>query len=467
MGKCDVAVQLDEPDRIYQGGDKIRGVVIVTVESKVKSKKLTIEAGWATHGQGNVDRSISETATEFPEEWLPGKEYRYPFELTAARWPPTYHGTHLSVDHYIRAQVYLAWAFDPKASTPFQVFAADGPDAMEKPDKSGSIIGLVVLAIVLFVFAFLILFNPFFWVIGAIVGLIAGGYWFVWRFLPKRMLGEVTFELSNENSKYVPGEMLEGTLVLTPNSKVPINQINFSVSGSERCVSGSGTNKKTYTKLVFEDSVTLMQDSELKAAEEVRIPLQLQLPAKPIFSLELGSNALNWTCEAHIDIPRWPDWKRSKTFVVYPPRISDGAPDMTHANDEYMAEKVPPKQGVPVASDFEQSVDISFEETAVMIKASLGDDETLDELVDVVAGLQMKIHALIEGRVVYEGNDPNGHPEGYSVLARSHETEVPMQMFIRADQRDHFSALSRMAWEGNGEIVGYSHHLDRLLVKVD
>ena len=77
MGKkCQLAVQLDEPERIYQGGDIVRGVVTVNVQSKVKCKKLTIEAGWATHGRGNVDGSISETATEFPEEWVPGKEYR-------------------------------------------------------------------------------------------------------------------------------------------------------------------------------------------------------------------------------------------------------------------------------------------------------------------------------------------------------------------------------------------------------
>ena len=69
MGKkCQLAVQLDEPERIYQGGDIVRGVVTVNVQSKVKCKKLTIEAGWATHGRGNVDSSISETATEFPEE---------------------------------------------------------------------------------------------------------------------------------------------------------------------------------------------------------------------------------------------------------------------------------------------------------------------------------------------------------------------------------------------------------------
>ena len=461
MGKCDLAVQLDEPDRIYQGGDKVRGVVTVSVESKVKSKKLTIKAGWATHGKGNVDGSISETATEFPEEWLPGKEYRYPFELTAASWPPTYHGSYLSVEHYIKAQAHLAWRFDPKATAPFQIFAADGPDAMEKPTKAGCGLGTVVVGFIAFVMVVMFLINPFFWFFGAIIGFFAGAYWFIWRFLPRRMLGEVSFELSNENSKYVPGEILEGTLMLTPNSKVPINQIVFSVSGSERCVSGSGTNKKTYTKIVFEDSVTVMQEGELKAAQQLRIPLQLQLPAKPIFSLELGSNSLNWTCKVHIDIRRWPDWKRSKAFVVYPPRISDG--------DASVTDKVSPpaKKGVPVASDFDQSSDVSFGESVAMIQASLGNNDTVDELVNAVSGLPMKIHALIEGRVVYEGNDPNGHPGGYSVLARSHETNLPMQMFIRADQRDHFSQLSNMAWEGSGQIVGYSHHLDRLLVKVD
>ena len=461
MGKkCQLAVQLDEPERIYQGGDIVRGVVTVNVESKVKCKKLTIEAGWATHGRGNVDSSISETATEFPEEWVPGKEYRYPFELTAARWPPTYHGTYLSVDHYINARAYLAWAFDPKATAPYQVFAADGPDAMEEKPQTGSLIGLVFLAIFLFVFAILILFNPFFWVLGGIVGFFAGGWWFIWRYLPKRMLGEVGFEFARD--KFIPGEILEAELSLSPNSKVPVNEIRFSVTGAERCVSGHGTNKKTYSKVVFQDSVTVMDKGELKAAEDLRIPLQLQLPTQPIFSLNLGSNNLTWSCEAHIDIPRWPDWKRSKNFIVYPPSISDAGPA-----EKVAPKEVPPKQDVPVVNDFEQPVSVSFEETVTMIQASLGDNNTVDELVNAVAGLPMNISVLVEGRVVYEGDDPNGYPKGYSVLAHSYETELPMQMFIRAEERDHFSQLSRTTWTGTGQIVGYSHHLDRLLVKVD
>ena len=481
MGKkCELAVQLDEPDRIYQGGDIVRGVVTVNVESKVKCKKLTIEAGWATHGRGNVDGSTSETATEFPEEWVPGKEYRYPFELTAARWPPTYHGTYLSVDHYINAQAYLAWAFDPKASAPYQVFAADGPDAMEEKPQTGSLVGLIFLAIFLFVFAILILFNPLFWVFGGIIGLLAGGWWFTWRYLPKRMLGEVGFEFARD--KFIPGEILEAELSLSPNSKVPINEIRFSVTGAERCVSGHGTNKKTYSKVVFQESVTVMEKGELKAAENLHIPLQLQLPTQPIFSLNLGSNNLTWSCEAHIDIPRWPDWKRSKTFIVYPPSIADAGPadqvlpDQVLPDqvlpkqvlpDQVLPKQVLPKQGVPVANNFEQPVSVSFEETVTMIQASLGDNSTVDELVNAVAGLPMDISVLVEGRVVYEGDDPHGYAKGYSVLAHSYETELPMQMFIRAEQRDHFSHLSRTAWKGTGQIVGYSHHLDRLLVKVD
>ena len=262
-------------------------------------------------------------------------------------------------------------------------------------------------------------------------------------------------------------DSLEAELSLSPNSKVPVNEIRFSVTGAERCVSGHGTNKKTYSKVVFQESVTVMEKGELKAAENLHIPLQLQLPTQPIFSLNLGSNNLTWSCEAHIDIPRWPDWKRSKTFIVYPPSIADAGPADQVLPDQVLPKQVLPKQGVPVANNFEQPVSVSFEETVTMIQASLGDNSTVDELVNAVAGLPMDISVLVEGRVVYEGDDPHGYAKGYSVLAHSYETELPMQMFIRAEQRDHFSHLSRTAWKGTGQIVGYSHHLDRLLVKVD
>lgn len=457
MGKCQLAVELEDPERIYQGGDKVRGVVTVTVDKNVKSKSLTIESAWATHGRGNVNRGTSETATEFPEEWVPGKEYRYPFELTAATWPPTYHGHYLSVDHYINARAHLAWAFDPKSSAPFRVFAANGPDAMEQPDSAvGGCFGKAIIGFIVTVFLLVFVFNPFVWVFGLLAAVFGGGYWFVWTYLPRKKLGEVLFELSAD--KVVPGENLEGELVLSPNSKVPINKIDLEVTALERCVSGSGTNKTTHTHVVFKKSELLMGEGELKAGEEVRLPVNVELPAEPIFSLDLGSNSVIWSGKLRIDIPRWPDWTKVVPFTVYPPQISDVVPEVV--------EKAPPLKSVPV-DDFSQSQEISFAETVAMVHASLDDNDTVDELVEAVTGLPMRITAVIEGRVVYEGNDPHGHPKGYSVLAHSEGNQLPMQIFIRAEQRDQFSQLSRMVWAGTGQIVGYSHRLDRLLVKVD
>ncbi len=104
MAKCDLSIELDHPDAIYHGGNKISGVVRANANANVDCSGLEVKSVWRTHGRGNVASGEAGSAVLFQGQWIEGQTNEYRFELPVAAWPPTYHGYHLNVDHLIEAQ---------------------------------------------------------------------------------------------------------------------------------------------------------------------------------------------------------------------------------------------------------------------------------------------------------------------------------------------------------------------------
>ena len=89
---------------------------MVRAEQNVTCKGLDVACIWTTHGRGNIQRGENDGKTLFAGNWDAGLEYRYPFELNTAAWPPTYYGTFLNVSQLVEARAKLPWSFDPKTS---------------------------------------------------------------------------------------------------------------------------------------------------------------------------------------------------------------------------------------------------------------------------------------------------------------------------------------------------------------
>ena len=84
MAKCDLVVELDEPDRVYHSEETVQGKVHVDVDSDVKCSGLVISCGWKTHGRGNVAMGKAEE-TVFPV-WT-AAILIIPVFPSAASWP--------------------------------------------------------------------------------------------------------------------------------------------------------------------------------------------------------------------------------------------------------------------------------------------------------------------------------------------------------------------------------------------
>jgi len=465
VAKCDLSIEIADSQDKYFGGQTVRGTVVVRVDSDVRCKGLQVQTAWATHGYGNIDQGVGESVILFEGEWTAGETYRYDFELKVARWPPTYHGHYLNVDHAVEARASIPWSFDPKASELIHVTAVDGPEA--KLDSSTNqatgaagagcaIVGTVFVGIFLVV----MLLNPFAWILAGIVGLVGGGWWVFFRYLPRVALGKVQYQL--QTNRLAPGEEVVGELVLRPKRNVRLNRIVWKITAEEVCVSGSGSNRTTRRHSLHEQELEVVGATTLTAEQETRIPLRFTLPDQPFYSLDLSDNDLTWNTHLRVDIPRWPDYVDKASFLVVPD-VATGSEDRP---DGLSPMEMPARVGVAPRQSAEPPA-LTFAETVAHVWASRGDAEQTDMLVGAVEGIPFDIEAIIERRLLYGNDDPAAYRDGYVVWGHYPDPELPLTLYIPKHLGDEFEQAGSRVWKGRGRITGYDRRHGRLQVHVE
>lgn len=315
MAACKLRIELDEPSRTRVGGEPVAGVVVVSSDKDVQCKGLTVASNWGTHGRGNIARGEVERKELFKGEWLAGQEYRYPFSLASASWPPTYYGHHLNVSHFVEARADVPWALDPKVTEEFRVIARETPDNLAPVDNTvkhshwiGWLVGTVIVGLLLTaVVPLALIAMPL-----AAIGF--GGYWFFFTFLPRQITGDVS--LSVEPAAIEPGQTLRGSCEFTPKRNTTINGITWTVRCAEICVSGSGSNRTTHTHEVLTKTHRLMEPGALQAGRRHHFDFSFDVPASAPPSMAFTDNNISWNSELRIDIPSWPDWTKKVPLVV-------------------------------------------------------------------------------------------------------------------------------------------------------
>lgn len=314
MAACQLRIEIDEPGKAYRGGDTIQGTIVARVEKTVNCNGLVVTSGWSTHGSGNIDRAEIDSVTVFTGPWSAGQEYRYPFALRTATWPPTYYGTHLNVSHGLLAKAKLSWAIDPTARLEYPVVADVAPEdlAPERRTKSSSFAWLGWSIAVIFVVAvgwMLLFLVPILLIVAAIV-------WFFTSYLPKSVTGKV--ECSVDPMRTAAGETIRGRVAFTPKRRTQLNGVSVIIKADEICVSGSGSNSRTHTQSLHSHPVQLLDRGFVSPGQLLEFPFEYRLPADAAPSLALNDNKLTWEVKFRVDIPRWPDWTKTIPLVVAP-----------------------------------------------------------------------------------------------------------------------------------------------------
>ena len=460
MAKCDLSIELDDPQRVYDSGDTITGTVHVLADADVKCKGLEVATNWRTHGRGNVAQGNAETITVFSGEWVAGQRESYRFELRVPFWPPSYHGSYINIDHYIDARAKIPWAFDPKASQEYVMRPTTALDAdalnIDTAQTSGCV-AWAIGAIFVLIFGGVCLFlavNPFVWIMVGLIGLPIGAFAAARYWLPKYYLGNVESQLVSE--QVAPGGVIQARLSMQPRRGTTINAITATLSGAEVCISGSGSNKTTHRNQFFEDKKILEGETVLQAGVRKEFDLEFAVPDDVPYSFDLDDNDLNWQVELRVDIPRWPDWTRTLKIQVVP-----------GGSDSKAIESAASTQ-TPTSQPTEPSGDITFAETAAHLwELRAGDDEQIDMLVGAVTGMTFDMDTYIERRLLYSGDeDPHVYEDGFAVWAHHSEPPLPLVLYVPHDLGDEFEQAGRDLWRCRGTIVGWDHAHGRLQIKV-
>jgi hypothetical protein len=454
MANCKLTIELDEPNRARTAGEPVTGSVIVTAEEDVNCKALVVTSGWSTHGRGNVASGEAERKTLFQGSWQSNKEYRYPFTLATAAWPPTYYGQFLNVSQSVTATADIPWAFDPKTVAEYRVVATSTPDDLSptnnKPKSSSWIGWLFGSTILLF---FLAAMLPLAMIITPIAVLGFGGYWFFMKFLPKQITGEVTFQV--EPDSLTPGQSLRGTCEFTPKRNSAINAVTWTVRCAEVCTSGSGSNRKTHTQEVLNKTHPLMEAGTLVAGQRYRYEFAYELPATAPPSMTFTDNRIEWSSELRIDIPRWPDWAKNVPLVV------KVAPSIPAASTFVASGDIAPSNQVVTPHDDDEPW---LTEVLQQIFQSHHDPERLEVVLDAVRGQTFPIQVDTQGEVEepYEAeiDDP-----GSWVSAIDTRRNARMVLFIPAsfDARN-IQWLS--GWNSEASIHGFESETGRVIMQV-
>jgi hypothetical protein len=465
MAKCDLSIELDDPERVYFGGSCIKGLLRVSTEQGFQCDRLVVRTAWRTHGRGNVASGTGEEKSLFTGKVPPGNEQEFRFELTVPDWPPTYHGQLVNVDHFIDAEAEIAWAIDPKASALYLMRPSVGIDeasmnvnASKQAGCIGQAIGIAVLVTFVGFCAFAAI-NPFIWIIGGIVGLIALGIWCYRVLLPKYLLGQVTCTIDRD--QVAPGDCVVGTLAIRPRRSFLINGIVSKFQSQEECVSGSGSNRTTHTHVLIEHEETLLPAESLQSDVARSFPFSVKVPESGPCSLDLTDNRILWSITIRIDIPHWPDWTQK-----FPLRVVPSGNSANTLIDHGYSVVDPDTTNAAYVSDKENSV--SFDETVHHLWQLREQHKSVQPVVDAVAGLLFDMTAQIDRRLLYSGeNDPHLEKDGYAVWATFPDPPLPMTLYVPHKLADDFEQGWRGLWSGQGTIVGWDQAHGRLQVRID
>lgn len=466
MTKCDLSIELDEPERIHVPGDKIKGTLHVLADADVRCKGLEIQSGWRTHGRGNVARGTAEVVTVFSGDWMAGQRESYRFELAVADWPPSYHGNHINVDHYIDARAKIPWAFDPKASAEFVMRptsppnADSGVQATEVNGCAGSVIVGAVFFAILMAFGATIVglaANPWLALIFAAIASPILLFLVAKFLLPRWLLGDVEANLICP--QVAPGGKVRAQLAFQPKRQVTVNRITAELSGSEVCVSGSGSNRTTHRNKFFSDVHVLQEAATLAAHTRKEFEFEFPVPGDVPYSFDLKDNDLNWTVDLRVDIPRWPDWTKSLKLQIYPDASQVASPADVAIGGE--------TDDRSAATTERASEDITFAETATHLWNAREDDDQVDLLVDAVTGLTFNIDTYVERRLLYSGDeDPRVYPDGYAVWSRHTDPPLLLALYVPHELADEFEQAGNDVWTVRGTVIGWDHRHGRLQIKV-
>jgi hypothetical protein len=493
MSKCDLAIEFDRPNRLYQAGEQVKGKALVQVNQDVNCRAFTITGSWQTHGKGNRDKADYCTITLAHGHWRAGQQMEFPFVIDLPHYPLTYHGTNLNVDHYLRLQVDLPWAFDPKLEEEFIVAPAAGGHydvVLPIAHAAGNTLGnsgktIIVIVGVIFTLVGLCLGIPTmgFGLLFAAVGLAI--LFFTFRSqLAERKLGPVS--VSELPVQVFPNTTLPFTVSFTPKAAGLINAITLTLQCNEICISGSGSNRRTHTHSLWNQPSRLLEAREFTKGDTVNVAGEIQIPPNATYSANFTQNRVEWKTTVHIDIAKWPDWIQEQLLKVVPASDMNQTLQISSEVGDYQQEFdaesqpvtgpssqfIPPviipagtydRPAAPVGSP---QINMRSDLISVVQRFQRADrfSGDVEKILEEIGADLFEIQAVIDriNRSYGYFEDPR-YAEGMTVMGTLAGTDVDVSIQLPAEYNQQLENLGHGAvWSGSGVVIKWDPLYERL-----
>jgi SpoOM protein len=336
MGISSFTVQLESGPRL-EGGDRVKGVVTVEADAEVKVAEVQIRLVCRTHGKGNTWKNVVEE-TKFELGVLEaGGPRTFRFDFLAVNGPASYEGHYLNIQWVVEAELDIAWKLNPKATAEFRLvpnlerpYSAGllaGTEAIERTEENkdktplwGFGLGGAAIAGCLAFASWDFTHDPEIFNIALSLTIAAAiafaGFGAARRAAVGAVLGDVRALL--EPAVIPPGG--KGTLHvhMDPRRALELNAVRAELKCVERVTHGSGSTESTHTWDVLTEQFKLSGPVEGTPGRHLDFSVPIEIPASAPFSFEAPDNLIRWTLVTHVDIPRFPDWKREDDVFVLP-----------------------------------------------------------------------------------------------------------------------------------------------------
>ncbi len=323
MGKVDVEIVFEDGERVFHGGDVVRGEVVVRARAQTRCKSLRLSLGWKTRGRGTAEVAVAYERMLFSGEWSPG-EYRYAFAVQVTHGPYSYPGHYLQVSWFAGATADIPLARDPSCEEVFELKPSKVPVPMEHemvladtnntalmvPGWTAAIVGSVVCVGSV---VSLLLGATGIMALVALISAFAAGLGFKEVFA-RGVFADARVDI--EPAVAWPDAPIDVRMSFTPKMNLDVNAVTLKLMCREVVISRGGRSSTRYEHVPYEASFELMGAKELKKGEPVHLERMVDLPVGAPTSFRGLNNTLEWIVEARVDVPNWPDWVDKVEFVV-------------------------------------------------------------------------------------------------------------------------------------------------------
>jgi len=127
-------------------------------------------------------------------------------------------------------------------------------------------------------------------------------------------VGPTYVEVSDNPLK--PGQ--EYDMILSQGGHLSIRQLDVHLICREKATFRQGTDTVTDTQVVCRLPVLSLKDVSIEAGVPYETRCQFRVPESAMHSFLGNNNAVNWKLSVHVQVDRWPDFRRDFAVVVCP-----------------------------------------------------------------------------------------------------------------------------------------------------